>query len=128
MYRDAYRKVMADPAHSGDLGLASTGDPLALQGYLLRASTEPLSGERAETYAYDLQFLLVRVGDAPFAAVLHTLTPKQRESAAVYLDCLICGERDWFPQTTASYTFRCHRKRLLIFRKTKGKEHGKVGA
>ena len=101
MYRDAYLKLMAAPAQNGDLGLASTGDQAALHRFLLRAETfanQP-GGEFSETYAYDLRFLLLRIGDASFAAGLRRLTPKQRMFAAENLN--ISREREWFPLTTS---------------------------
>ena len=111
MYRDAYIKIMTDPLHGGDLSAAISGNTSALKRFLLRASTEKddLDGERGETYAYDLRFLLIRVGDQRFAAVLRELTAPQREEVALSLDCLISRERDWFPPTTSLYRYRWKR-------------------
>ena len=111
LYRDAYIKTMADPSHAGDLGATISGDAPALKRFLLRATTEKseFDGERGETYAYDLRFVLIRVGDHRFSEVFRELTPSQREDVALSLDCLISSERDWFPETTSLYEFRWKR-------------------
>ena len=111
LYRDAYIKAMADPSHAGDLGAAIGGDAPALKRFLLRATTEKseFDGERGETYAHDVRFLLIRVGDDRFAEVFRELTPLQRENVALSLDWLISSERAWFPETTSLYEFRWKR-------------------
>jgi hypothetical protein len=111
LYWDAYIKIMADPLRGGDLSAAISGDTSALKRYLLRASTEKddLDGERGETYAYGLRFVLIRVGDQRFAAVLREFTATQREEVALSLDCLISRECDWFPETTSLYQYRWKR-------------------
>ena len=110
LYRDAYLKLMANPAGHGDLGLATMGDQAALHRFLLRATTlDPdthLGGEFSETYGYDLCFLLIRIGDQRFAQALRKLTPRQRESVSDFLDSLISRERDWYPLTVAIYASR----------------------
>jgi hypothetical protein len=110
-YRDGYTKVIANPSCYGDLGAASIGDRAALHRFLSRASAEGnrLDGERGETYAYDLRFLLIRLGDHPFAQALLQLTRREREAVAPFLDSLINREREWFPETASTYKYRYQR-------------------
>lgn len=84
---------------------AARGDPKAFHAFLHDPDRE-IEGAQGEEWSYECLFLLLRLGDDRFSALLGGEDRATRERAGAAIDYFIDWEKHQFPKTRALYKFR----------------------